>query len=365
MPTIISPITGKSITEISGIEGIMGLLYEDIEKIIESAEITLRYPEFERTVSEWGGMLVEGRIPAADGVDPNPNTTALCGPYYFSVTAAYFDEWIEKAFPSEIRRIELTKIMRGEAEYSDFLRKVATRNLEGYKKFINKSIDAAFLREDNTPSVTPVALLEADGNAAATLAGVIAGGNGFLNPSAVGAKQRYEILEGTDGHGPTFADYWAAILETCMDMEVENADYTEGNDEWGGKMSDLIVEVPAKIIAHSDIKYVQALFSRAGLDKLPTIKAHNASPITYTDGEGASRTAYATYILDRRTLNHVNRYMSTETAGIICRFSEQITLHTEDLIKYHPLYKAFAYVCELPKIQDVGVSINGGNGVIV
>lgn len=352
MGTIMSPITGKTLSDISGIEGLMGLLYEDIEKVIEGAEITFRYPEFERSVSEWGGILAEGRIPAASDYDPNKNTTTLCGPYYFSVDMRYFDDWLEKEFPSEIRRVELTKILRGEAEYEDFLRKVAQRNLEGYKKWVNKAMDAALVREDNTPSVSPVALLEADGNAATTLAGVISGGNGYLNPSALGGKQRYEILEGSDGHGPTFAEYWASVLETCMDMEVENGDYTEGSDEWGGKMSDLIVEVPMRVLAHSDIKYVQALFNKAGIDKLPTIKAHNASPITYTDGDGASRTAYATFILDRRTLNHVNRYMSTETAGIICRFSEQIVLHTEDQIKYHPLYKAFAYICELPTVNE-------------
>lgn len=352
MGTIISPITGKTISEISGIESIMGMLYEDVEKIIEAADITLRYPEFERSVSEWGGIIAEGRIPAAGDVDPNKNTTSLCGPYYFSVDMRYFDDWLEKEFPSEIRRVELTKIMRGEEEYSDFLRRVATRNLEGYKAFVNKSIDAALMRVDNTPSVAPVALLEADGNASNTLAGVVSGGNGFLNPTALGAKQRYEILEGSDGHGPSFADYWAAILQTCMEMTVENADYTEGADIWGARMSDLIVEVPMAVLAHSDIKYVQVLFNRAGLDKLPTIKTHNAAPIVYTDADGASRTAYATYILDRRALNHVNRYMSTETAGIICRFSEQIVLHTEDMIKYHPLYKAFAYICELPTANE-------------
>lgn len=353
MAVIVSPITGKTVSDISGISAIMGMLYEDIEKIIDGAAITLRYPEFERTVSEWGGMVVEGRIPATDGVTPNKNTTTLCGPYYFSVKAEYYDQWIEAAYPSEVRRIELTKILRGEVEYSDFLRKVVQRNIEGYRKDVNKGIDGTLVRADNTPtSGTPISLIEADTNAGTTLSACLTGGNGFLNPSAVGAKQRYDVLEGSDGHGPTYAEYWAAILTECMRMEVENADYTEGTEEWGAQMSDLVIEVPIEVLAHSDIKYIQALFNRAGMDKLPTIKTHNAPAITYTDAQSASRTAYATFILDKRVINHVNRYMAYEQGGIICRFSEQITLHVEHMTKYSPLYKAYAFVCELPTVNE-------------
>lgn len=348
MAVIVSPITGKTISDIDGISGVMGLLYEDIEKIIEGAQISLRYPEFERTVSEWGGMIVEGRIPAADGTTVNKNTTAICGPYYFSVKTEYYDQWVEAVYPSEIRRIELTKILRGEAEYSDFLRKIVERNLNGYRRDVNKSVDQMFA--DEQTSGDPAALVGYD-SSKTTISAALAGGVGFLNGTT--GTDRIEVLEGADG-APSFADVYSAILSEVLHMGVENSAYTEGSDEWGQNMDDLTIYLPIDFMANSDIRYLQKLMNDKGLVKLPQIKTHNGEPISFDSG----KTAQVVYILDRHVINHVNRYMSYDDDNVFCRRSEQLALHVEHMLKYSPLYKAWAFAFEMPTDDGGAVLIN-------
>lgn len=342
MAVITSPITGKQISD-ANVGNIMGLLYEDLATLISGADITLRYPEFERSYGEWGGMLTEGRIAAAQGQTVNKNTTLMCDPAYFSVDARYYDEWIEAVYPSEIRRIDLTKILRGEMEYADFLRRVVQRNVEGYRADVNKSIDKTLVGDIEEYPYNNKALIQ--------LRSVMEGFTGFLT-AAVGGKKRYEILTGAEQTAaPSFKDVYAAILSEAMHMTVENSDYTEGDAEYGASMEDLVIYLPIDFIANSDIRYIQDLFNRSGIDKLPEIRPHNGAPIhlgSYPDNTYGEGDFHFAFILDKRVINHVQRYMGYDDAPNDCRKSERISLHVEHMTKYSPFYKAWAFGFKMP-----------------
>ena len=333
MAVITSPITGKEVADAS-VGDVMGMLYEDLSTIIENAGITLRYPEFERTYGEWGALLTEGRIAAAQGENVDADATAMAPPAYFTVDARYYDEWIEAVYPSEIRRVDVTKILRGEMDYADFLRKVVQRNVEGYRADVNKSIDDALVGTGVGDSQEkPRALID-------VYAGDFVGG--FL-----GHTRRYDTLSGEDGGAPKFKDVYSAILATAMHMEVENSTFTEGDAVYGASMDDLSIYLPIDFVAGSDIKYIQELFNKSGIDKLPNIRAYNDKPITIGIGETA-KTYNVAFILDKRVLNHVQRYMSYDDAPNDTRKSERLSLHVEHMTKYSPFYKAWAFLFEMP-----------------
>ena len=328
MPVINSPVSGKT-ANVLNVEDIMNLLYEDLATLISGADITLRYPEFERTYGEWGAMIKEGRIPAADGHVIDQNTNELCGPYYFDLDMNYYDQWTEKEYSSEIRRVDLTKVLRGEEDYADLLRRIVQRNVEGYRKDVNTAIDATFVQIDTPQSDALLAF----------------GKGAALEPEILGGKlrNRAEILEGENHAAPTFAQVWSAILATSMHMVVENSIFTEGDNVYGASMEDLVIYLPIDFLANSDIKYLQRLYNERGINKLPEIRVHNAAYADSPDGH-----IEAAFIMDKRVLNHVTRYMAYEENDVRCRRSTDISLHVEDMLKYSPLYKAWAFVFKMP-----------------
>lgn len=333
MAIITSPITGESITA-ANVGDVMGFMYADLNRFLDSlsgADITLKYPELERTYEEWGAILHEGRIPATASAAVDKNATSICGPYYFTADSRYYNDWTEKKYVKEIRRCEVTKILRGEAEYSDFLARIIQSNLEGFRNETNKGIDKTFVW---TSGEGTKALLNFD-DAASGFA--LFSDDSFLARGSA----RYEVLDA----GATFADIWADILSTTLDMTNTNSTYTEGDAEWGAASDDLAIYIPQKFAAYSDVKYRQKLENVFGLDKLPSVRTHNAA-VMNNIGDNTNR--YAAFILDKRVINHVTRYMEYNDDRVACRESLQVSLHVEDMIKYVPFYKAWAIIFQMP-----------------
>lgn len=351
MADIISPISGEVVTS-ANVGSVCGLLYADLAKLVDGADIETRYPEFDRSYGEWGAIIQQGRVGAASATDVDKDATNICGPYYFSVDSRYYDDWVEKKFPSELRRIDLTKVCRNPEEYETLLRLTAERNIAGYKKFVNKSVDAMFLQSATAAPAKPSALIGAL-SGKATVAEAVTNGGGFLNPKTPTANNaaRYEIMD----DGATYEQLWTEVLRQILHMKVENNTYTEGAEEYGlQKISErMSVYVPIDFFAGTNMQYLQGLFRLNGMDKIPTIREHNGADIVTSDGKRYG----VIYLLDHRVINHVNRAMYYDEAEIMCRKSNMIDLHTEDMVKYSPFYKAWAIVFNyaIPAAESVAV----------
>lgn len=339
MAVLVSPITGQTADAFS-VNEVMGFLYADLVKLISGADIKTRYPEFERSYGEWGAMIKEGRIPSADGTVVDPNTKEICGPFYFDADTRYYQTWKEAAYISEIRRVDVTKILRGEEEYQDLLQRVAQRNIEGYRKEVNQSIDNMFVATAVAAPDTPAALIGVLSGKTA-IADALNAGGGFLNPKTTTAANgnRFEVM----GTGTTYAQLWTEVLREVDHMEVENTAYTEVNQVYGMDRGDVTIWAPIDLMAGTSVEYLQGLYRLSGMDQLPKIRKHNGADITVGDKKYG-----VIYILDNRVINHVTRFMGYDDNAVFCRFSEQIALHVEHMIKYSPLYKAWAIVFEYP-----------------
>lgn len=353
MADIISPISGEVVTN-ANVGNVCGLLYADLAKLVDGADIETRYPEFDRSYGEWGAIIQEGRIGAASATDVDKNATNICGPYYFSVDSRYYDDWVEKKFPSELRRIDITKVCRNPEEYENLLRLTAERNMSGYKKFVNKSVDAMFLQTATDAPAKPSALIGAL-SGKATIAEAVTNGGGFLNPKTPPQTNaaRYKIMD----EGATYPMIWKEVLRNVLHMKVENNTYTEGAEEYGlqdiaNRMS---VYIPIDFYADTNIEYLQNLFRLNGMDKIPTIREHNGADIVTSDGKRYG----VIYLLDHRVINHVNRAMYYDEAEIMCRKSNMIDLHTEDMVKYSPFYKAWAIVFNYDVATASSEVVNG------
>lgn len=339
MAVLVSPITGQTADAFS-VNEVMGFLYADLVKLISGADIKTRYPEFERSYGEWGAMIKEGRIPSADGTVVDPSTKEICGPFYFDADTRYYQTWKEAAYISEIRRVDVTKILRGEEEYQDLLQRVAQRNIEGYRKEVNQSIDNMFVATAAAAPATPAALIGAL-SGKTTISDTLNAGGGFLNPKATTTANgnRFEVLD----TGTTRAQIWTEVLAKVYKMEVENTAYTEVNQVYGMDRADMTIWVPSDLLASTSMEYIQGLYRLNGMDQLPNIRRHNGADITVSDKRYG-----VLYLLDNRVINHVTRFMGYDDNSVFCRFSEQIALHVEHMLKYSPLYKAWAIVFEYP-----------------
>lgn len=359
---ITSPVTGKSI-DASGVKDVMGLLYEDLVKLIADADIELDFSELDRNYGEWGGLLREARVAAAESHAVDPNATAICGPYYFNIDSAYYDEWTEKVFSSEVRRIDVSKVVTGEEEYSDLLNRIVARNVQGYRDEVNQAIEKAMATVDNTDApalvnITSSGLLVQpydDTTDPDAPVGSYLFKGGKLRVSVVGGG-----INGTTGAitnltRSNYASILSEILYRAKNMTRANAAYTETANRYGASRDDLVIYVSDAFMAGMDIKYIQTLFNTNGLDKLPVIRTFQGitNPETGLD---------VALILDKRTLNHVTRYFEADVSDITCRKSTMFDLHVEDMIKYVPFYKAWAVVFALPDAATAtsAVTLEGG-----
>lgn len=376
---ITSPVTGISISNIT-VKNVMGLLYQDLATLYAGPDIDLDFEELNRSYGEWGALIKEARMSAAKSHTVDPDTKEICGPYYFNLNSAYYQKWEEKVFSSEVRRVEVTKIVRGESDYNSLISSIVNRNDQGYRDRVNQDIELTLARVDASSASADdldAALVSISDDGAGSLAlrkftvrdATEGTGYGSFLFSANG-KMRASVVNGTINgttgaitlNGPaSFSRILADVLYRALNMKRANADYTEGTDRYGASIDDLVIYVSDRFQSDMDIKYIQALFNEKGIDRLPTIRTYQGiAGKTSVDGFDAI------IIMDKRTVNHVVRYYEAEADDITCRKSTIFDLHIEDMIKYVPFYKAWAVLFKTS--ADAGaldVNIVGGEGALV
>lgn len=342
MAVITLPSTGEKVNAFTP-EEIIGLVAKEAQSLISGADITLKYPQFETTVPEWGGYIEEARIPAAESETVNPNTTAICGPYYFKADARYFDDFTEKRYASEIRRTDVMKVLRGEMDFSDLVVQVVRRNVEGFRKDTNAGMKWTFSTDaSNVGTDVHRPLLSTDAQATSV-------GGSLADPQNKGVlvdtdgTARYEVLEGaSSGSAPTFEAIYAEIAKIVTDMEFDNSTYTVGTNVYGARRDDLCIVMPHVFAAKAGVEYMQKLYNMVELGKLPEIILTDGLTWEY-DQSGTVKYAAAILIMDKRTVRHVTRVEEVEEPHYIhCRRSYQYILNVEDMIKILPFYKAWA-----------------------
>lgn len=362
---LIIPINGQTASAFSP-EDVHGLIYKFAEEIYTGADIEVQYPEFERTVQEWGGILGDVRVPPATGYAIQDNTTSICGPYYFDVDALYYQAWDDKIYWSEYRTDILERVFNGQTDFNIFMSHVLQRNVEGWRADINKSIESALVKAATTGSPadsgTTLVAYDSDGT---TLANAIASSSpyGWLNKSG-----RTEVLE-----NPTWEQLYSEIAAKSLDMTRTNLTYigeagggvaSKNTIGFGNRMSDLIIMIPDELYAYADVTYIQTLERLSGLDKLPQIKPYNGK-ITLSNGT----TGYPVIIMDKRVLNHITRKQRAVENYVACRDSQQIGLFKSDMVRYLPYYKAYAIVTPMPESSTSTVGIRtalySGTGISV
>lgn len=346
---LIIPINGQTASAFSP-DDVHGLIYKFAEEIYTGADIEVQYPEFERTVQEWGGILGDVRVPPATGYAIQDNTTSICGPYYFDVDALYYQTWDDKIYWSEYRTDMLERVFNGQTDFNIFMSHVLQRNVEGWRADINKSIESALVKEATTGF--PETLVAYD-SSAATLSTAI------MNSAAYGwlkSTSRIEVLD-----NPTWEQLYSEIAAKSLDMTRTNLTYIgQSNNRiaskntigFGNRMSDLIIMIPDELYAYADVTYIQTLERLSGLDKLPQIKPYNGK-ITLDNGT----TGYPVIIMDKRVLNHITRKQRAVENYVACRDSQQIGLFKSDMVRYLPYYKAYAIVTPMPESSTSTVGI--------
>lgn len=348
---LIIPINGQTASAFSP-DDVHGLIYKFAEEIYTGADIEVQYPEFERTVQEWGGILGDVRVPPATGYAIQDNTTSICGPYYFDVDALYYQTWDDKIYWSEYRTDMLERVFNGQTDFNIFMSHVLQRNVEGWRADINKSIESALVKEGASGPAVQKTLI-AYGAESTTLANAISGDApyGWLNNTS-----RIEVLE-----NPTWEKLYSEIAAKSLDMTRTNLTYigksagesaSKNTIGFGNRMSDLIIMIPDELYAYADVTYIQTLERLSGLDKLPQIKPYNGK-IALTNGV----TGYPVIIMDKRVLNHITRKQRAVENYVACRDSQQIGLFKSDMVCYLPYYKAYAIVTPMPESSTSTVGI--------
>lgn len=338
---LIIPINGQTASAFSP-DDVHGLIYKFAEEIYTGADIEVQYPEFERTVQEWGGILGDVRVPPATGYAIQDNTTSICGPYYFDVDALYYQTWDDKIYWSEYRTDMLERVFNGQTDFNIFMSHVLQRNVEGWRADINKSIESALVKEVTTGSPETLVAYDRSGTG---LSNAITSSNdyGWLNGTS-----RIEVLE-----NPTWEKLYSEIAAKSLDMTRTNLSYigksagsvgSKNTIGFGNRMSDLIIMIPDELYAYADVTYIQTLERLSGLDKLPQIKPYNGK-ITLSNGT----TGYPVIIMDKRVLNHITRKQRAVENYVACRDSQQIGLFKSDMVRYLPYYKAYAIVTPMPE----------------
>lgn len=345
---LIIPINGQTASAFSP-DDVHGLIYKFAEEIYTGADIEVQYPEFERTVQEWGGILGDVRVPPATGYTIQESATSILGPYYFDVDALHYQTWDDKIYWSEYRTDMLERVFNGQTDFNIFMSHVLQRNVEGWRADINKSIESALVKEATIGS--PETLVAYD-SSAATLARAITNSATY---SWLKSTSRIEVLD-----NPTWEKLYSEIAAKSLDMTRTNLSYigksagygadsvgSKNTIGFGNRMSDLIIMIPDELYAYADVTYIQTLERLSGLDKLPQIKPYNGK-ITLTNGI----TGYPVIIMDKRVLNHITRKQRAVENYVACRDSQQIGLFKSDMVRYLPYYKAYAIVTPMPESSN-------------
>lgn len=339
MAVITLPTTGEKVNAFTP-EEVIGLVAKEAQSLITGADITLKYPQFETTVPEWGGYIEEARIPAAVSETVDASTTVICGPYYFKADARYFDDFTEKRYASEIRRTDVMKVLRGEMDFGDLVVQVVRRNVEGFRKDTNAGMKRTFSADASDvygSAHRPLLVTDAQAPSVAT---------------SLSDPEHQGVLVNTDGTArytvleiepiPTFELIYAEIAKVVTDMEFDNSTYTVGSNVYGARRDDLCIVMPHVFAAKAGVEYMQKLYNMVELGKLPEIILTDGLVWQYNEAETA-KSAAAILIMDKRTVRHVTRVEEVEEPHYIhSRRSYQYILNVEDMIKILPFYKAWA-----------------------
>ena len=329
MAVITDPITGVSASVFDPAD-VIGLAYKCAQSIITGADITLKYPEFETTLDQWGGYIEEARIPATESHAVDKTGTSI-NHYYFDLDAQYFQTWTEKQYTKEIRRTDAMKVLRGEMEFSDLVAKIVMSNVEGYRGETNKGISNTFMNA----GVASSALLVYD-DSKASLETAITGGT-------LKTSNRYEIL-GAEGAAATYEQIYSKLVYRVKDMTFTNSTYTAGATEYGANMSDLCIVAPIDFLSSASIEFISKLYNLSEIGKLPEIIETDSLSGNYNTNS-SSKKFNAIIIMDKRVIRHVVKEFETpEPTYNRASRSDYFDLNVVDMIRVLPFYKAWAIV---------------------
>lgn len=347
MAVIVNPVNGLSASAFDAGD-VAGLLVRFANQTIAGADIPVQYPEFERTVDEYGAILADVRVPAPQGYEPNPDTTDICGPYYFNVDASYAQPWKQAQYAMEFRRVDLTKAVGDQAAFNDLLARIMNATREGYQAETNKSMEEAFLHALTATSDSTDALIEYQPNSQTLSAAITNVPKGWLNKTS-----RAEVLD-----APTWDDIVTAVRNVVDDMLRANSNYLgktvdsveskAGVNGYGARIEDLVVLMPYWLYNRMDTAYLQTLIRLQSVEAFPPIIKYGGR-ITLDNGTNG----YPIIIMDRRVLLHVVRHMEYVSEDVRCRWSTVYQLNVEHGIKYCPWYKAYAIVTPMPTANNV------------
>lgn len=351
MAVIVNPVNGQSASAFDAGD-VSGMLVRFANQAIAGADIPVQYPEFERTVEEYGSILADVRIPAPQGYEPNPDTTDICGPYYFNVDASYAQPWKQAQYAMEFRRVDLTKAVGDQGAFNDLLSRIMNATREGYQAEVNQAMENAFLLGGTDGSVK-TALINYYDNAQNISAALNTFSKGWLNTTS-----RIEVLE-----TPTWDDIVTEVRNVVDDMRRANSNYlgkTEdgvtskaGVNGYGARIEDLVVLMPYWLYNRMDTAYLQTLIRLQSVEAFPPIIKYGGR-MTLDPSGGVTPVFYPIIIMDRRVLLHVVRHMEYVSEDVRCRWSTVYQLNVEHGIKYCPWYKAYAIVTPMPTANNAG-----------
>lgn len=351
MAVIVNPVNGQSASAFDAGD-VSGMLVRFANQTIAGADIPVQYPEFERTVEEYGSILADVRIPAPQGYEPNPDTTDICGPYYFNVDASYSQPWKQAQYAMEFRRVDLTKAVGDQAAFNDLLSRIMNATREGYQAEVNTAMEDAFLLGGADSSVKTALINYHDGSH------TISSALSYLNKGWLNTTSRYKVLD-----TPTWDDIVTEIRNTVDDMRRANSNYlgkTEdgvtskaGVNGYGARIEDLVVLMPYWLYNRMDTAYLQTLIRLQSVEAFPPIIKYGGR-MTLATSQGVTPVYYPIIIMDRRVLLHVVRHMEYVSEDVRCRWSTVYQLNVEHGIKYCPWYKAYAIVTPMPTANNVG-----------
>ena len=330
MAVITNPITGETASVFNPAD-VIGLAYKCAQSIITGADITLKYPQFETTLDQWGGYIEEARIPATESHDVDKNGTAIKH-YYFDLDAQYFQTWTEKQYTKEIRRTDAMKVLRGEMEFSDLVAKIVMANVEGYRNETNAGISRAFCQLATATQGKTLLAYHADRELSAMISS-----SSLLSE----VSTRYEILGSTEAPA-TYEQIYSEIMFRCKDMTFSNSTYTVGDKVYGASMSDLCIVAPIDFLSNASIEFISKLYNLSEIGKLPEIIETDSLSMPYNS---SANKANAIIIMDKRVIRHVVKEFETPepTYNRESR-SDYFDLNVVDMIRVLPFYKAWAIV---------------------
>lgn len=345
MAVIVNPVNGQSANAFDAGD-VAGMLVRFANQTIAGADIPVQYPEFERTVEEYGSILADVRVPAPQGYEPNPDTTDICGPYYFNVDASYAQPWKQAQYAMEFRRVDLTKAVGDQAAFNDLLSRIMNATREGYQAEVNNAMEDAFLR-GGTVSEMPTALLNYNAQATSIPNAFTSAKKGWLNTTS-----RIGML-----FSPTWDDLVTEVRNVVDAMLRANSNYLgktqddvaskAGANGYGARIEDLVVLMPYWLYNRMDTAYLQTLIRLQSVEAFPPIIKYGGR-IKLDNGT----LGYPIIIMDRRVLLHVVRHMEYVSEDVRCRWSTVYQLNVEHGIKYCPWYKAYAIVTPMPTANN-------------